>query len=147
MDLDSAGDIWFDYYGCSSGSQCGNGIGEVTNPTTDPVFVSIEPPQFLQCAGGVYASAKSTVINVIDSCTRVMYQFNTTGSKTGKLGPIGRLGDPISGSFSAAGAKIAVGDDKGWLDVGTVKSNKWKTISSSYFRDGLMGAAYATSDK
>lgn len=148
MDLDSSGNIWFDYYGCGSGSSCGYGIAELTTPTTSkPAFVSIEPPMFLQCAGGVYASAKGSVINVIDSCTRTVYQFSTAGSQTGKIGPIGRLGDPISGAFNAADTKIAVGDDKGWLDVGNLKSNKWSTVQNAYFRDGLMGAAYTPSDK
>jgi hypothetical protein len=148
MDLDSSGDIWFDYYGCTSGSNCGYGIGEITAPTTSKAaFVSVESPGFLQCGGGVYASAKSTTINVIDSCSRLVYQFTTTGSQTGKLGPIGRLGDPISGGFSADDSKIAVGDDKGWLDVGNLKSNKWTVVQNVYFRDGLMGAAYAISDK
>lgn len=148
MDLDSTGNIWFDYYGCNSGSDCGYGIGEVTKPTTtNAAFVSIESPGFLQCAGGVYASAKSTTINVIDSCSRIVYEFTKTGSQSGKLGPIGHLGDPISGGFSAADNKIAIGDDKGWLDVGKIASNKWTTVQNAYFRDGLMGAAYAQSDK
>ena len=148
MDLDSSGNVWFDYYGCETGSNCGYGIAEITSPTTTkPTFVSIESPGFLECAGGVYASAKSTTINVIDSCSRIVYQFAKSGSQTGKLGPIGRLGDPISGGFSAADNKIAVGDDKGWLDVGNIKTSKWTAVQSAYFRDGLMGAAYATSDK
>jgi hypothetical protein len=148
MDLDSSGNIWFDYYGCNSGSVCGYGIGEITTPTTStPTFVSIKSPGFLQCAGGVYTSAKSTTVNVIDSCSRTMYQFATTGSQTGTLGPIGRLGDPISGGFNAADTKIAVGDDKGWLDVGKVKTSKWSTARNAYFGDGLMGAAYTPSDK
>ncbi len=84
MDLDNAGNIWFDYYGCGSGSQCGNGIGEVTTPTTNPTFVSIKAPGFLQCAGGVYASGKSTTINVIDSCSRLVYQFAADRQQNGK---------------------------------------------------------------
>jgi hypothetical protein len=147
MDLDSTGDIWFDYYGCSTASECGNGIAEITSPTTAPTFVAIESPGFLQCAGGVYASGASTVINVIDSCSRIVYQFAPSGGETGTLGPIGRLGDPISGSFNAADTKIAVGDEKGWLDVGKTKTNIWRQIANSYFHDGLMGAAYTPSDK
>ena len=148
MDLDSSGDIWFDYYGCNSGSVCGYGIGEITTPTTStPTFVSIKSPGFLRCAGGVYASAKSTTIDVIDSCSRMVYQFATNGSQTGTFGPIGRLGDPISGGFNATDDKIAIGDDKGWLDVGKITTNTWSVDQNAYFGDGLMGAAYTPSDK
>jgi hypothetical protein len=146
MDLDSSGNVWFDYYGCGAGSQCGDGIGEITTPTSNPTFVSIEAPGYLQCSGGVYASGAGAVINVIDSCSRTIYRFNTSGSQTGKLGPI-LLGDPIAGGFNPGDARIAIGDEKGWLDVGTVKTNKWQTVASPYFRDGLMGAAYTPSDK
>lgn len=147
MDLDKSGDIWFDYYGCNSASSCGDGIAEITTPTTNPTFVAIKPPGFLQCAGGVYASAKSTTINVIDSCTRLIYQFTGSGSNSGKIGPIGHLGHPISGSFNATDTRIAIGDEKGWLDVGNLQKNQWNTVVNPYFRDGLMGAAYAQSDK
>jgi hypothetical protein len=147
MDLDGSGNIWFDYYGCSSSKTCGYGIGEITDPTTSATFVSIAAPGTLQYPGGVYASAGGTTINVIDQESRAVYQYNTSGTLTATLGPTGILGDPISGGFNAKDAHMAIGDSFEVLDVGVVASNTWKPARAPYFIGPLAGAAYTPSDK
>ncbi len=146
MDLDSSGNIWFTYYGCES--SCGYGLGEVTNPTTSPSFVDIEPPPFLQFAGGVYASNGGNTINVIDQDTHTVYQFNTSGGEIGTLGPTAfGLGDPVSGGYNSGDTKFAIGDADDWLDMGTVATNKWGVAKATLFISSLEGAAYSPSDK
>lgn len=146
MDLDSSGNIWFDYFGCTV-TICGNGIAELTSPTSNPTFVSIEPPGFLQCNGGVYTSAKSTVVNVTDQCSATTYQFATSGSETGTLGPIPYPAQPVSGGFNAKDSKFALGDYSAWIDVDAPATNKWKAEKGVFFSGALMGAAYTPSDK
>jgi hypothetical protein len=44
MDVDSSGNLWFDYYGYDSTTDTyGYGLAEITTPTTDPTFNSIFP--------------------------------------------------------------------------------------------------------
>ncbi len=146
MDLDSSGNIWFTYYGCES--SCGYGLGEITNPTSSPNFVDIEPPPFLQFAGGVYASNGGNTINVIDQDTHMVYQFNTSGSETGTLGPTAfGIGDPVTGGYNSADTKFAIGDAEDWLDVGTVATNTWKVSKATLMISSMEGAAYSPSDK
>lgn len=56
------------------------------------------------------------------------------------------LGDPIAGGFNKAETKLALGDDDGWVDKGTLSTNKWKTATSIDFVTPE-GAAYTPSDK
>jgi hypothetical protein len=147
MDLDSSGNIWFDYYGCPS-SGCGYGIGEITNPTTSPAMVVIENPGYLQFAGGVYASNGGNTINVIDQTTHMITQFNTSGTKTGTLGPTAfGIGDPVTGSFNSTDSNMVIGDADDWLDIGTVSTNKWKVAKAALDISTIEGAAYTPSDK
>jgi hypothetical protein len=146
MDVDSSGNIWFDYYGCES--ECGYGLGEVTNPTSSPSFKDIEAPPFLSYGGGVYASNGGNTINVIDQDTHMIYQFNTSGSEIGQLGPTAfGIGDPVSGGYNSNDSKFAIADADAWLNIGNVGSNKWKVVKASLMVSSLEGAAYSPSDK
>lgn len=147
MDLDSSGNIWFDYYGCTTAA-CGYGLGEVTNPTTSPSFVSVEPPGTYEYAGGVYASNGGSTINVIDQDTHMVYQYNTSGTKTGELGPTAfGIGDPVTGGFGPGDKNMAIGDADGWVNIGTVSSNKWTVGKAPLDVSAVEGAAYTPSDK
>lgn len=149
MDLDSSGNIWFDYYGCL-GSSCGYGIGEVTSPTTSPAFVSIAAPGALLFAGGVYVSTKAGVqtVNVIDQTSHMVLQYNTSGGYLGSLGPTAfGLGDPVTGGFNSTDTTMAIGDANDWLNIGTVATNKWKVAKAALDISSIEGAAYTPSDK
>jgi hypothetical protein len=155
MDLDSSGDIWFDYYGYnSSDEEYGYGLGEVTNPTTSPTFVAILPVGTLEFPGGVYVSDGGSVLNVTDQDARTTAQYHLPLSPSGApfntLGPTKEdvlgLGDPVSGGFNQAETKMAFGDAYGWIDRGTVSSNAWRDIDNP----GVIlpeGAAYTPSDR
>lgn len=153
MDLDSSGNIWFSYYGCTS--SCGGGLGEITNPTTNPKFVTILDPSTFQCPGGVYISNGGNTLNYVDECPRTISQFAmpvTPSSQPEKtLGPtpanVFGAGQPIGIGFNATDKAIAAGDSAGWLDLGTTENNKWKAIPSINLGDYVPSAAYTPSDK
>ncbi len=153
MDLDTSGNIWFDYYGCS-GSSCGYGLAEITKPTKDPKMVSILPIGSIEEAGGVYIGDHGKVLNVTDQETRITKQYKLPLSPSGKpfnkLGPtpadaIG-FGDPVSGGFNKAETNLVFGDGYGWLDLGRVADNKWKVVQNINFWLPE-GAGYTPSDR
>lgn len=156
MDTDTTGTIWFDYDYCVSPSSCAFGLAEVIHPTRRrPKFLKILPPGALDFAGGVYVSDHGKILNVTDQDTRATYQYKlpVTPSSTpiDTLGPTRKNvfgdGDPISGGFNKTETNLAFGDGYGWLDVGTVKKNKWTAETSINFGPYLEGAAYTPSDK
>lgn len=146
MDLDSSGNIWFDYYGCPT-SGCGYGLAEVTNPTSSPSMVSIVAPGKIGYAGGVYVAANGD-ISVIDQNTHEVYVYNSSGSLLNTLGPTAfGIGDPVTGDYGSGDTKMAIGDADDWLDLGTVSSNKWKVGKPALAVSSLEGAAITPSDK
>ena len=97
MDLDSSGNIWFSYYGCTSSS--GGGLAEITNPTTNPKFVSILDPSTFQCPGGVYISNHGKMLNYVDECARTISQY--TMPVTSSSQPANTLGPTPTNVFGA----------------------------------------------
>jgi hypothetical protein len=157
MDEDSSGNLWLTYYGCETvyPYTCGNGLGEISNPASPSwTFTTVENPGTYQCTGGVYVSNAGAVLNVTDPCTRYTYQYalplSVGGGPTNILGPTPvnsqGYGSPVSGGFSQNGAKLILGDSSGWLDRGTVASNKWKAKANISVYDPE-GAAFTPSDK
>lgn len=153
MDLDSSGNIWFSYYGCTS--SCGGGLAEITNPTTNPKFVSILDPSTFQCPGGVYISNHGKMLNYVDECARTISQYTmpvtSSSQPANTLGPtptnVFGAGQPIGIGFNAHDKAVVAGDSAGWLDLGTTAKNKWKPVPSINLGDYVPGAAYTPSDK
>jgi hypothetical protein len=157
MDEDSSGNLWLTFYGCENvyPYTCGNGLGEISNPTSPSwTFTTVENPGTYMCAGGVYVSNAGAVLNVTDPCTRYTYQYalplSVGGGPMKTLGPTPTNaqgnGSPVSGGFSQNGAKLILGDSYGWLDRGIVSSNTWKAKASINVYDPE-GAAFTPSDK
>lgn len=155
MDVDASGNLWFDFSGYNSTGTYGFGLGEIKNPTTRPAFKIVEPIGTYQFFGGVYASGKGTVLNVIDQTARTVSQYKLPVATGGKpfavLGPtpttVFSVGDPISGGFNQTESKMAIGDSGAWIDVGAPSSNVWTTPANLNFYSGIDGAAYTPSDK
>jgi hypothetical protein len=154
MDVDASGNLWFTFSGYDSSSTFGFGLGEVTNPTTNPTFTIVEPLGTYGFFGGVYVSNGKT-LNVIDQQVRTVSRYRLPlkpgGAPFKVLGPtptnVFGIGDPVSGSFNKLDTKMAIGDSGGWLDLGTVASNAWSSKANPNFYSGLGGAAYTPSDK
>jgi hypothetical protein len=154
MDIDASDNIWFTFSGYA-GTTYGFGLGEVSNPTKKPVVTIVEPIGTYGFFGGVNVSDKGTTLNVIDQESRTISQYHlplqTSGAPFNTLGPIPQnafgVGSPVSGGFNKNESKFAIGDAGGWLDIGTVASNKWSLVASPNFYSGLEGAAYTPSDK
>jgi hypothetical protein len=149
VDLDSAGNIWFDYYGgCSN--VCGYGLGEITNPTTIPSFVSQLAPGSIAYPGGVYISANGK-ISYTDQMARTITRCTLPGL-TGctPLGPtvlhLGH-GSPVSGGYNHAETLNIQGDSFGWLDRGQVNPNIWHYVHNNDMTAGAYGADYTPSDR
>jgi hypothetical protein len=153
MDLDSTGNIWFSYYGCTS-TACGGALGKIANPTTNPKFVTILAAGAFDCPGSVYISNGGTILNYVDSCSRRISQYPmpvTSSSKPGKtFGPTPRnvfkVGQPMGLGFNAVDKTFVLGDADGWLDIGTI-ANHWKAVPSINLGDYVPGAAFTPSDK
>ena len=151
-DIDSSGNIWFDYEGEDSSYpySFGFGIAEVQNPTTSPTVVAIAPPGSLEFAGGVYTSNGSSRVWVTDQELRTTTEW--TGGVAGTvLGPtatdIEGLGDPVSGGFNSTDTKVGFGDAYGWADACTIATMICKVHPSADMPDGSQGFAYQPSDK
>lgn len=156
MDVDRAGNIWFDYSGVVN-SQQGYGLAEITNPTTNPKVVYVLPIGTYQFAGGVYVSNGGKTLNVTDEMPRLTYQYHMPVTPRSKpfnvLGPtptngIG-VGDPSSGGFNKSETRLVQADGYGWLDIGTASTNTWTRVQNpdGNFALGLGGASYTPSDK
>lgn len=156
MDVDSSGNIWFNYSGVVNSVQ-GYGLAEITNPTTNPKIVYALPIGTYQFAGGVYVSNGGKVLNVTDEMPRLIYQYHLPVTSHSKpfnvLGPTPTsgtgFGSPSSGGFNKAETRLVQGDGYGWLDIGTVSTNTWTRVQNpaGNFALGLGGAAYTPSDK
>ena len=133
-------------------STCGYGLGEIQNPTSASwTFVSALPPGSLRFPGGVYVSNAGATLNVTDQLARTISQYALPAlTLTDTLGPTLQnafgCGDPVSGGFNKTDAMQADGDACGWVDVGKISSNKWKSVPGVEF-SGLEGAAFTPSDK
>ena len=118
VDVDDSGNLWFTFSGYNNTNTYGFGLGEITNPTTSPMFTIVEPIGTYQFFGGVYVSNGGKKLNVIDQGTRTISQYNLPLSPSGTpfnvLGPTYTnafgLGDPVSGGFNQTEKKIAIGD-------------------------------------
>lgn len=157
MDEDGSGNLWMTFYGCLTyyPYSCGNGLGEISNPTSASwTFTTVENPGTYSCSGGVYVGNHGSTLNVTDPCTRDTYQYalplSIGGGPSNTLGPtptnLFGAGDPVSGGFSANDSKIILGDSSGWLDRGVVSSNAWKAKASINVQNP-QGAAFTPSDK
>lgn len=154
MDVDAAGNLWFTFSGYKQ-STYGFGLGEVTNPTTNPQFTIVESVGTYGFFGGVYVSNGGGALNVIDQKSRTISQYHLPLSPSGApfkvLGPTRQnafgIGDPVSGGFNKAESKMAIGDTGGWFDIGKVSSNAWSDVANPNFYSGIDGAAYTPSDK
>jgi len=160
LDVDRSGNLWFDFFGtgtpgCHAG---GYGLGDVTNPTTDPV-VSIVKAACAHpfnaagsVAGGVYVSANG-YLNITNEKTRKTYQYSlpvTASSPVAHvLGPTAAaLGEPIEGGFDHSDTIMALGDAAGGLDIGrSFPPGKWATRDPRACTPGCNGAAVTPSDK
>jgi hypothetical protein len=154
-DVDGSGNLWFTFSGYNSSNTYGFGLGEITNPTTNPKFTIVEPIGTYTFFGGVFVSNHGKTLNVIDQDARTISQYNLPLSPSGTpfkvLGPTYinafGLGDPVSGGFNKTEKEIAIGDASGWLDLGNAATNSWHGVGSPNFYSGLNGAAYTPSDK
>jgi hypothetical protein len=156
MDVDSSGNIWFNYSGVV-GSQQGYGLAEITNPTTNPQIVYVLPIGTYQFAGGVYVSNAGKTLNVTDEMPRLIYQYHLPVKPNSKpfnvLGPTAPnglgLGSPSSGGFNRSETRLVQADGYGWLDIGIASDNTWTRVQNpaGNFALGLGGAAYTPSDK
>lgn len=155
FDTDSAGNLWFDYEGCTT--TCGFGLGEIQTPTSTPTFVPVLAPGTIGYPGGVYVSDHGTVLNVTDQEARTTTQYalpwTPSESPLDVLGPtyenLAGCGDPVSGGFNQKDSRQALGDACGWLDVGKIKKkgkSRYAAVTNPNFA-GLEGAAYVPSDK
>lgn len=152
MDVDNSNNIYFTYYGYSNG-EYGYGLAEVENATSPSwTMVSLLAPGTLGFAGGVYISNGGSVLNVTDQMARTTTQYALpwTGTPIQTLGPTKEnafsCGDPVTGAFNNGDTKAVFGDACGWIDKGTVPTNKWKTLAGINF-NGAEGAAYSPSDR
>jgi hypothetical protein len=154
MDLDTSGNIWFDYAGVTSLGQVGYGLAEITSPTKNPTFVSILPIGSIIDGGGVNVSDHGKVLNVTDLGERLTKQYKLplapSGSPFNILGPtrVNRwgFGEPVTGGFNKSETKLVFADLYNWLDVGTVSTNKWSTKQNTSIIQPE-GAAYTPSDR
>ncbi len=154
MDTDKSGNLWFTYIGIIGGRE-GFGLGEVASPTTKPQIVTIFAPDPYDQVNGVVTSNGGKVLNVVNTTKREIDRYKlpvTPASKPLKtLGPTlsgdGGLGFPVAGGFNKDETKLAIGDQGGWLDVGTVASNRWKAVLNLQFFPNVDSAAYTPSDK
>jgi sugar lactone lactonase YvrE len=154
MDVDARGNIWFDFVGEGKDGE-GAGLGEVKSPTTKPsVTVVLRAGTYTE-PGGVYINDREQTLNVVERYHRMLYRYHLplrAGAKPFEtLGPTGVNlagdGEPNQGGFNKGGTKIALGDDIGWIDIGTIKTNSWKLVPNVNFVGGVLGAAFTPSDK
>ena len=158
MDVDRSGNIWFTYSG-GSGTEDGDGLAEVTNPTTNPRLAIVYSPGQYSNATGVFRSDGGKTLNVVDAGTLQIHQyalpvtstakpFNTLGPTPAGLSQGGyTYASPMTGGFNKAGTELAIGDAGGWLDLGKVASNNWKAILKSKFLFQDFAASYTPSDR
>jgi hypothetical protein len=113
-----------------------------------PEGVTVQP-------GGLYINDRTQILNIVDESDRKIYGYHlpvTAKSKPFRtLGPTGVNlngdGTPSAGGFNKNGSKIALGDNGGWIDAGTIRTNSWKLLPNVNFAGGVLGAAYTPSDK
>lgn len=161
MDVDGNGDLLFDYNVANSYCQ-GYGVAEIRNPASASwSFVDLIPA----CSGpfsgatgyaaGVYVgnSGSTETLNVTGN-GRSIYRWALPITSSGTytvLGPTPAnktgLGAPVSGNFGPNDTYAVQGDAAGWVDFGTVSSNKWKKIFNVNLIGADNGAALTPSDK
>lgn len=151
LDMDSSNNVYFTYVGLSSAGCSGYGLDVV--PVTGGTPTALINPCGIGFWGGVYSAQNGAQINVIDQDTRSNYQYAIpwTGTPSKTLGPTMTnpfgYGDPIQGTFNAGSTKMAIGDSYGWIDAGTVSTNKWAAKSTTACTGGCSGVTYQPSDR
>lgn len=158
MATDSSGNIWFDYLGCGSATCGGYGLAEITNPTSNPQFVSIVSPYYNNAWGGVswwcllhskICPPRLAVTNPSTTYT-ALYEQGTSGLQlVGLLGPtlegFDGLSEPIAGGINKSGTQLAQGDAFGWVDITNTASNKQSVLMNLNFLPSVGGASWAKS--
>lgn len=155
MDVDGSGNLWFDFAGYDSGGTFGFGLGEITNPTTHPVFRIVEPLGTYRFFGGVYVSNGGKTLNVVDQIALTISQYHLPVANGALpfnvLGPTPTtafgVADPTAGNFDHADKTMALGDAGGWADIGKIGLNRWTVQTNPNFYSGITGAAFTPSDK
>jgi hypothetical protein len=155
VDVGPSGNLWFDFSGYDHNGNYGFGLGEIANPTTKPLLTIVEPIGTYGFFGGVFISNGGKNLNVIDQQARTILEYHlpvaVNGTPFKVLGPTQQnvygVGDPVSGGFNQTETELALGDSGGWLDLGDVSSNAWKSVASPNFYSGIEGAAYTPSDR
>jgi hypothetical protein len=154
LDVDSEGNLYLAGDGCI-GSACGFLVDEISNPTTSPTIENLVAPISLGERGFLYVSNHGKVLNVMDSAARTMSQYALPWVPRempfAVLGPTltnyyGE-GYPEAGGFDPNSTRVAIGDAYGWLDMGTVRKNRWGVVANVNLYAGVLDAAYVPSDK
>ncbi len=153
IDTDRFGNIWFTYV-AYVGAREAFGLGEIISPTTKPQFVSIFAPHDYPVLTGVFTSHNKTILNVVDQTKRKIYQYKLPLTPTSRplnsLGPttiINSGGFPTSGSFNKTETGLVLGDSAGWVNIGTIPSNRWKSPLNLRFFPATGAASYTPSDR
>jgi hypothetical protein len=152
MDVDSSGNLWVAFYGyCTSNSEYGYGLLEITNPTSSPTISPVEPCGTYEYGNAVYTSNSGGTLNVLDTDARKIYQYtlplSTGGSPSNTLGPTAPFGYPSGLGFNSTDKNVVSGDQYDWLNIGTVATNKWHQEKPILVIDSLFGSGYTPSDK
>ena len=153
-DVDNNNNIYFTYYGFG-GSVYGYGLAEITNafsPSWQKWFPCLLRERW-DCRRHSMSSNHGSVLNVTDQDARTTTQYALpwTGSSTDTLGPTAlnafNCGDPVSGGFNSTSSKAVYADACGWLDLGTISTNKWTAKAGVNFSGIDGGPAYTPSDR
>jgi hypothetical protein len=152
MGLDSSGNIYFDYEG-EQNSQCCFGVGEISNPLSNPQVHFILPPGTLEFAGGVSVTSNNRLW-VTDQEARLTYEYalplTSSSTPLATFGPtatgIAGYGDPVAGGWNSPISTLVQGDAYGWLDV-TTAANVNTAVVNIDDLPSLEGAAYSKSNQ
>ncbi len=158
LDVDAAGNVYVDYYGCQPGVlNCGNGLDGIASPQAqNPVVtVLIDPTSdIIGYPGGVYTTSGGTELNVLDQASRkILYGAANPASfvQTGLWGPtpqsVQQSCDPVSMGWNKTETLVYVADSEcRALDIGTIPHNKFSAHPSIDFALPI-GAGTTPSDK
>lgn len=149
MDVDSSGNVWFDFYDSLYG---GAGLAELTSYGNYNIIFGSGT---YSSPGSVYVSNGGTVLNVTDESSRMTYQYHlpvTPSSSAFKsFGPtptnVQGFGNPIGGGMNAGDTQMIFGDGGGWLDRCAIGKGTCKAVANINLPYGSSGAAYSPSDK
>lgn len=154
LDVDSAGNLYVGGFGCV-GSSCGYLVDEIGSPTTSPAIANLIPPGVIVYADSLYVSNHGKVLDLVDSNARTMSQYALpwipSEAPFNVLGPTPTnyygQGYPFAGGFNSDNTRVVLGDAYGWLDIGSVRKNRWSLVTNENLYQGVLDAAYVPSDK